>query len=330
MATARIADHVRRERHRRAGSLAVHRARPVRVGGAGPQDGDPAPARGDPAAPRPGRLPGPRRGAGGLPPAVPPAQPVRRRGRRAAPRAGVVPAPPHPAAHALRDRPGRLRGRGQVHDRAGAAADAGALARAPQRHPDHHRRLPLPQRRARAPRAAAAQGLPRVLRPAGAAAVRGRHQVRAGRGRGADVLPPRLRRGPRREGRGQAPRHRDHRGPQRPPAGPGARGRPYRPGGQRLLRLLRLRRRRHRAHPGLVHLAVPATARDGVPRPRVLLRRSTPTSPTSEAVAEAERIWDTINGPNLAQNVLPTRSRATLVLRKDKDHSVRYVRLRKL
>jgi type I pantothenate kinase len=49
-----------------------------------------------------------------------------------------------------------------------------------------------------------------------------------------------------------------------------------------------------------------------------------------EAVAEATRIWDSINGPNLAQNVLPTRSRATLVLRKDKDHSVRYVRLRKL
>ncbi|MGZ4447251.1 MAG: type I pantothenate kinase [Nocardioides sp.] len=49
-----------------------------------------------------------------------------------------------------------------------------------------------------------------------------------------------------------------------------------------------------------------------------------------EAVAEAERIWDTINGPNLSQNVLPTRSRATLVLRKDRDHSVRYVRVRKL
>jgi len=49
-----------------------------------------------------------------------------------------------------------------------------------------------------------------------------------------------------------------------------------------------------------------------------------------EAVAEAERIWDTINGPNLVQNVLPTRSRATLVLRKDRDHSVRYVRVRKL
>jgi type I pantothenate kinase len=49
-----------------------------------------------------------------------------------------------------------------------------------------------------------------------------------------------------------------------------------------------------------------------------------------EAIAEAERIWDTINGPNLRQNVAPTRSRATLVLRKDKDHSVRYVRLRKI
>jgi len=49
-----------------------------------------------------------------------------------------------------------------------------------------------------------------------------------------------------------------------------------------------------------------------------------------EAVEEAGRIWDTINGPNLAQNVLPTRARANLVLRKASDHSVQYVRLRKL
>ncbi|MBW8750416.1 MAG: type I pantothenate kinase [Propionibacteriales bacterium] len=49
-----------------------------------------------------------------------------------------------------------------------------------------------------------------------------------------------------------------------------------------------------------------------------------------DAVAEANRIWDEINGPNLASNVAPTRSRATLVLRKDHDHSVRWVRLRKL
>ena len=49
-----------------------------------------------------------------------------------------------------------------------------------------------------------------------------------------------------------------------------------------------------------------------------------------EAVEMAGELWDSINGPNLTQNVLPTRSRATLVLRKDRDHSVRYVRLRKL
>jgi type I pantothenate kinase len=51
---------------------------------------------------------------------------------------------------------------------------------------------------------------------------------------------------------------------------------------------------------------------------------------TDEAVRTAEQIWDSINGPNLEQNIAPTRSRATLVLRKDRDHSVRYVRLRKL
>ncbi len=50
----------------------------------------------------------------------------------------------------------------------------------------------------------------------------------------------------------------------------------------------------------------------------------------AEAVEEANRIWDEINGPNLEQNIKPTRSRATLVLRKDHDHSVRWVRLRKL
>lgn len=49
-----------------------------------------------------------------------------------------------------------------------------------------------------------------------------------------------------------------------------------------------------------------------------------------EAIQQAHEIWDTINGPNLRQNLLPTRSRATLVLRKDADHSVRYVRLRKV
>ncbi len=49
-----------------------------------------------------------------------------------------------------------------------------------------------------------------------------------------------------------------------------------------------------------------------------------------EAVAEATRIWDEINGPNLRENIAPTRSRATLVLRKAGDHSVDWVRLRKV
>lgn len=49
-----------------------------------------------------------------------------------------------------------------------------------------------------------------------------------------------------------------------------------------------------------------------------------------EARAEAEHLWATINEPNLLENILPTRPRATLVLRKDADHSINRVRLRKL
>ncbi|MBC7403412.1 MAG: type I pantothenate kinase [Microbacteriaceae bacterium] len=49
-----------------------------------------------------------------------------------------------------------------------------------------------------------------------------------------------------------------------------------------------------------------------------------------EAVARAADIWKRINEPNLLQNVLPTRSRADLVLRKGADHAVNSVLLRKL
>ncbi|MGP4019910.1 type I pantothenate kinase [Saccharopolyspora sp. 5N708] len=49
-----------------------------------------------------------------------------------------------------------------------------------------------------------------------------------------------------------------------------------------------------------------------------------------EARAEADHLWRTINEPNLVENILPTRPRATLVLRKDIDHSINRVRLRKL
>ena len=49
-----------------------------------------------------------------------------------------------------------------------------------------------------------------------------------------------------------------------------------------------------------------------------------------EAVATANRIWREINGPNLVENILPTRSRATLVLSKGENHEVTRVRLRKI
>ena len=49
-----------------------------------------------------------------------------------------------------------------------------------------------------------------------------------------------------------------------------------------------------------------------------------------QAVAAAREIWRTINRPNLIENILPTRPRATLVLRKDADHTINRLRLRKL
>lgn len=49
-----------------------------------------------------------------------------------------------------------------------------------------------------------------------------------------------------------------------------------------------------------------------------------------QAIAFAEGIWDEINGPNLEQNIAPTRDRADLVLEKGPDHRARSVRLRKL
>lgn len=48
-----------------------------------------------------------------------------------------------------------------------------------------------------------------------------------------------------------------------------------------------------------------------------------------EAVAVAEEIWRTINLVNLTENILPTRERASLILEKGIDHSVKRVRLRR-
>ncbi|GAA4358650.1 type I pantothenate kinase [Microbacterium rhizosphaerae] len=71
------------------------------------------------------------------------------------------------------------------------------------------------------------------------------------------------------------------------------------------------------------------------------LRQSAFANPTSffrvfaelsddEAIERAMRFWNEINLPNLEENVLPTRHRASLVLRKGADHKVESVLLRKL
>ena len=49
-----------------------------------------------------------------------------------------------------------------------------------------------------------------------------------------------------------------------------------------------------------------------------------------EAVERALGFWNDINLPNLEENVLPTKHRATLVLEKAADHAVERVLLRKL
>ena len=78
----------------------------------------------------------------------------------------------------------------------------------------------------------------------------------------------------------------------------------------------------------LVHRALPGAARRRLPQSEVLLpplciaqrRRGGDT---------ATRIWETINLVNLRENVLPTRPRADLVLRKGADHFIRSVFLRR-
>jgi len=63
--------------------------------------------------------------------------------------------------------------------------------------------------------------------------------------------------------------------------------------------------------------------------PRSYFTRYAELTP-EQAVRQARYLWDTINGPNLTQNILPTRGRATAILRKDADHRVKWVRIRKV
>ena len=50
----------------------------------------------------------------------------------------------------------------------------------------------------------------------------------------------------------------------------------------------------------------------------------------ADARVEAQRIWTHINEPNLRDNILPTRPRASLILHKEADHRINRVSLRKI
>ena len=49
-----------------------------------------------------------------------------------------------------------------------------------------------------------------------------------------------------------------------------------------------------------------------------------------QAAQVAREIWQPVNLPNLMENILPTRIRASLVMRKGADHLVDRVRMRKI
>ncbi len=63
--------------------------------------------------------------------------------------------------------------------------------------------------------------------------------------------------------------------------------------------------------------------------PRSFFQRYTKLT-EEEAVAVALGLWEKINLPNLRENILPTRPRASLVLRKGASHMIEEVALRKL
>ena len=69
---------------------------------------------------------------------------------------------------------------------------------------------------------------------------------------------------------------------------------------------------------------------DGVRAARLVLQAVRVAHATTRRGERAEEIWDSINAPNLEHNIAPTRSRATIILRKGPDHSVERVHLRKL
>lgn len=64
--------------------------------------------------------------------------------------------------------------------------------------------------------------------------------------------------------------------------------------------------------------------------PRSYFHKLTTEMTEAQALERAEDIWQTINLPNLHENILPTRSRATLIVQKGSKHRVDRVLLRKI
>ena len=62
--------------------------------------------------------------------------------------------------------------------------------------------------------------------------------------------------------------------------------------------------------------------------PRSFFKRFTQLS-RAEALQFGSHIWNTINGPNLRENIETTRDRATAILRKGPDHRVQTISIRK-
>ena len=177
----------------------------------------------------------------------------------------------------------------------------------------------LPERRARAPRAHGAQGLPRVVRPPRAAALRQRGQERRRRGARAVLLAPRVRHRARRRDR-RAPARRAHRrGPQRAAAADRGHGLAV----SDLFDFTIYVDARTSDIDALVRGALPAPAARRVRQPATRTSTATRRSPRRRRATRARSIWrdDQRAEPARRTSCRPA-SRATLVLRKGADHAV--------
>lgn len=63
--------------------------------------------------------------------------------------------------------------------------------------------------------------------------------------------------------------------------------------------------------------------------PRSFFRKYADLAET-DALVVAEQLWSRINLPNLRDNIVPTRQRASLILRKSASHRIEDVALRRL